>query len=159
MSGIQPGADYLAELLGRPPSVVNALVNWLVCVVLLSGISILLQLFFLQILGQATPDQAFGKGELLPLAAAVFAAAMAKRLTQRITEQDMALLGLLLFGLVATSGAITGLWLVEFKGWQGQPAIQTVEDVSAALTAFAIVCGAWVEIGYARDFRSRLRIY
>ncbi|HEV2013427.1 MAG TPA: hypothetical protein VGR77_06055 [Candidatus Dormibacteraeota bacterium] len=153
---LDPAAEIAAEIVGRPPTVRSAIGNWIVWIVLVSSVSLLLQGFFLVVLGQANLDEAFGKGELLPVAAAILAAALSKRLTRRWEDSDMPFLGLLIIGLFLTSAGITVLWLAVLKKLQLNST--AVEVVSFVIVILALFAGVMTEIGYALGFRSRVRV-
>jgi hypothetical protein len=154
--GLDPAAEIAAEIAGRPPTVMGAVANWFVWIVIGSSVSLLLQGIFLFFLGQATLDEAFGKGELLPVAAAILAAALSKRLTRRRDDSESPFLGFLIVSLIVTSAAISGLWLAVLKNvavvaW-------AVEIGSAVILGVALLVGLLTEIGYALGFRSRARV-
>ncbi len=148
---------YEAVFTTPPSTILGALVEWLVTVVLFSAFA-LGGPVVAPLLGKAgnfKPVVSFGKGELLGLALAIFAAAAARCLSLR---SNVALRGLSTAGLVLVSVAIALVWTDGYR-------LQTHEShelalpgghvlgVSWVLLGLALLCGAAAEVAYSLSLR------
>lgn len=150
-NGAHFGATIIARREHDLPGPVGAAGLWLVYVVCLSAVAAAgpAGIAYFQHRGV---DYAFGEGELLAVAFAIFAAATSKWLTRR-REDTMQLLlrGCSIIGLALTAILITAVWL-DNKSSLGFSTDLIVKG-SVAVIVLSLAFGLATEIAYAVEAR------
>lgn len=152
-----PPAPYEAEVT-TAPSIREALVAWFFTVVLFSAVALAGPVFApLVHTGRLDPNVAFGKGEILGLGLAVFAAALS-RWVVRGPQSSVPLRSLSTLGLILVAIAIALVWLDSYQVDTGQSKAlffpqSRVFTASWILLVASLLCGVATEVKYARSLQ------